>query len=258
MDEGINTYATARVLDEAFPTIAGSCATSAASCPWTFPRRAVLAPRQRPDRRLSRQRRSGRAGHADVPLLADARRATMSYNKTALWLHTLERHLGWPTMQRILATYFERWKFRHPRPADFFQIVERGQRSGPDLVLRPGLSQLEHLRLRRAGSAERAPRRAARIAPSVIVRRYGEATFPVDVVTTFADGHQITETLERERSPRDLRLRARVARGERAGRSAPRAAARRRLHEQQPDARAAQPRRQPEVGARRGWSGCRT
>jgi hypothetical protein len=27
----------------------------------------------------------------------------------------------------------------------------------------------------------------------VVVRRYGEATFPVDVVTTFADGQQITE-----------------------------------------------------------------
>jgi hypothetical protein len=28
---------------------------------------------------------------------------------------------------------------------------------------------------------------------SVVVRRYGEATFPVDVQTRFADGHQITE-----------------------------------------------------------------
>ena len=27
----------------------------------------------------------------------------------------------------------------------------------------------------------------------VVARRYGEATFPVDVVTTFADGNQITE-----------------------------------------------------------------
>ena len=40
--------------------------------------------------------------------------AIISYNKTALWLHTLERRLGWPMMQRILSTYFERWKFKHP------------------------------------------------------------------------------------------------------------------------------------------------
>jgi hypothetical protein len=28
---------------------------------------------------------------------------------------------------------------------------------------------------------------------TVVARRYGEATFPVDVVTTFADGHSITQ-----------------------------------------------------------------
>src|SRR5437868_10931157 len=26
----------------------------------------------------------------------------ITYNKTALWLHTLERHLGWPVLQRIM------------------------------------------------------------------------------------------------------------------------------------------------------------
>ena len=47
----------------------------------------------------------------------------ISYNKTALWLHTLERRLGWPVLQRIMSTYFDRWKFRHPKPADFFAVV---------------------------------------------------------------------------------------------------------------------------------------
>ena len=116
----------------------------------------------------------------------------MSYNKTALWLHTLERHLGWPAMQRILATYFQRWKFRHPQPADFFQIVN--EVSGQDLtwffdqVYRSsntfdyGVQDLVSER-----------RDEGTYRTTVIVRRYGEATFPVDVVTTFADGHQITE-----------------------------------------------------------------
>ena len=74
---------------------------------------------------------------ADVPATPTFRywpttAAIMSYNKTALWLHTLERHLGWPTMQRILSTYFDRWKFRHPRPADFFQVAN--EVSGQDLT----------------------------------------------------------------------------------------------------------------------------
>ena len=49
----------------------------------------------------------------------------ITYSKTSLWLHTLERALGWPTMQRILSTYFERWQFRHPKPADFFRSRTR-------------------------------------------------------------------------------------------------------------------------------------
>src|SRR5262249_19962470 len=56
----------------------------------------------------------------------------ITYFKTALWLHTLERWLGWPTLQRAMSTYFDRWKFRHPRPDDFFQTVS--EVSGRDLT----------------------------------------------------------------------------------------------------------------------------
>src|SRR4029077_8941267 len=56
----------------------------------------------------------------------------ITYDKTALWMHTLERHLGWPTMQKVMATYFDRWRFRHPRPQDFFQVVN--DVSGQDLT----------------------------------------------------------------------------------------------------------------------------
>ena len=56
----------------------------------------------------------------------------MTYAKPALWLHTLERHLGWPMMQRIMATFFQRWAFKHPQPADFFQTVN--EVSGQDLT----------------------------------------------------------------------------------------------------------------------------
>ena len=56
---------------------------------------------------------------------------TITYNKTALWLNTLERHLGWETLQRILSTYFMRWQFKHPKPDDFFRIAN--EVSGQDL-----------------------------------------------------------------------------------------------------------------------------
>ncbi len=182
----------------------------------------------------------------------------MSYNKTALWLHTLENHLGWPMMQRILSTFFERWKFRHPQPADFFQIVN--EVSGQDLtwffdqVYRSsntfdyGVQDL--VSDRRDDGTYRT---------TVIVRRYGEATFPVDVVTTFADGHQITEQWNGiDRRAIYVYERA-VARG-----AASQVDPRRVLlldtayTNNSRTLDAAQRRGQPRSGRRRGWSGCRT
>jgi len=47
----------------------------------------------------------------------------ISYNKTALWLETMEGLLGVATMDEIFKTYFERWKFKHPARQDFIDVV---------------------------------------------------------------------------------------------------------------------------------------
>jgi hypothetical protein len=191
MDEGLTTYATARVMEEAFPDNRWELRYFGGLVPWSFP--------DIPFTRLDNDRLAGYRDNAeaDVPAAPTFRywpasSAAMSYNKTALWLHTLERHLGWPVMQRILSTYFERWKFRHPQPADFFQIAS--EVSGQDLtwffdqVYRSSntfdYGVQDFLSERRDDGTHRTV---------VVARRYGEATFPVDVVTTFADGHQIAE-----------------------------------------------------------------
>jgi hypothetical protein len=56
----------------------------------------------------------------------------ISYDKTALWLTSMERTLGWDSLQRILSTFFQRWKFKHPRPDDFFAVAN--EVSGHDLT----------------------------------------------------------------------------------------------------------------------------
>ena len=116
----------------------------------------------------------------------------ITYFKTALWLHTLERSLGWPTLQRAMSSYFERWKFRHPQPADFFQAISDA--AGRDMT--PFFDQIY-----RGSNAfdygvqqlTSAPAGAGRFRTTVVARRFGEATFPVDVVTTFGDGSKKTE-----------------------------------------------------------------
>ncbi|HKF42699.1 MAG TPA: M1 family metallopeptidase [Thermoanaerobaculia bacterium] len=49
--------------------------------------------------------------------------AAMSYSHTALALATLERLLTTPVMDRALRLYADRWRFRHPKIADFIAAV---------------------------------------------------------------------------------------------------------------------------------------
>ena len=114
-----------------------------------------------------------------------------TYNKTALWLNTMERWLGWPTLQRIMSTHFERWKFKHPKPQDFFDIAN--EVAGRDLgwyfdqvyrssnVFDYGIQELQ------------STPEGGRFRTDVVVRRYGEAIFPVDVLVTFDNGERVTE-----------------------------------------------------------------
>ncbi len=191
MDEGINTFATARVLDDVFNPNRVEVRYFDGLIPWALS--------DVPFSRLDNDRLAGYRLNAesDTPSTPSwqywpATGSTITYNKTSLWLHTLERYLGWPVVQRILATYFDRWKFRHPLPADFFAVVN--EVSGQDLtwfidqVYRSSNTfdyGVQDLKSERTGSS------AYRTV--VVVRRLGEATFPVEVVTTFADGQHVTE-----------------------------------------------------------------
>ena len=38
-------------------------------------------------------------------------------------LHTLERMYTWEVMQKVLSIFFARWKFKHPQPGDFFEVL---------------------------------------------------------------------------------------------------------------------------------------
>ena len=90
-----------------------------------------------------------------------------------------------------MATQFGAWSFRHPKPADFFAIVN--QSAGQNLdwyfdqvyrssnVFDYGVQEL-------ASAHEGDPFRT-----TVVVRRFGEATFPVDVLVTFRNGERVTE-----------------------------------------------------------------
>src|SRR5690606_9384317 len=49
--------------------------------------------------------------------------SVMSYTKPATVLRTLQNLVGDEVMDEILRTYFERFRFRHPVPQDFFDTA---------------------------------------------------------------------------------------------------------------------------------------
>jgi len=48
---------------------------------------------------------------------------TIAYNKTGMWLNTLEGLIGQEVMDTVMQTYFERWKFKHPKGQNFIDVV---------------------------------------------------------------------------------------------------------------------------------------
>ncbi len=134
----------------------------------------------------------------------------LPYTKGSLMLQTLERHLGWDTMRRILATFADRYWFKHPRPADFFAVANEA--SGQDLgwffdQAYRGTEVFDYAVDRVASRPVRSPRGypsdggdppqwqaggtttgPALVESTVDVRRWGGGIFPVEVRVTFDDG----------------------------------------------------------------------
>ena len=90
-----------------------------------------------------------------------------------------------------MTTHFERWKFKHPRPEDFFrtasEVAGRDLTGFFDQVHRS--SNVFDYGVQSLASA----REGDRYRTTLIVRRYGEALFPVDVLVTFRNGERATE-----------------------------------------------------------------
>jgi hypothetical protein len=212
LDEGFNTFSTARVLEAAYPTFLHSDRFFHDFIPWVY--RDVPDPRVNAGDRINGYRLYAKSDVPSTPTWRYAPRSGghISYDKTAVWLHTLERMLGWPTLQKILSTYFERYRYKHPTPEDFFAVAN--EVSGQDLtwffdevyrsadVFDYGVQNLTSERVTISGYIETTSgqRRVVQDQPrgenyqtNVWVRRYGEAIFPVDVVTTFEDGQQVKE-----------------------------------------------------------------
>jgi hypothetical protein len=217
MDEGLDTFSTARVMDQFFGPQYYSKRFFGGFVPWTFT-----------DLRLSREVDGNRLGsyrlasHGDVQSTPSWRywpgtAGAITYDKTALWLHTLERMLGWETLQRILSTYFNRYAFQHPEPRDFFAVAN--EVSGRDLtpffdqvyrsasVFDYGVDLFESVAVtdrgyfgdggRQTFNANLQPgdydpsKGVVRYRTTLVVRRFGDGILPVDVRILFENNEDV-------------------------------------------------------------------
>lgn len=139
----------------------------------------------------------------------------ISYSKTTLWLRTLEGLLGTETLDEIVRTYFQRWKFRHPCGRDFISVANEvaQQKNGESLdwffnqvlystelcdyavasianapiLPAAGIFEGKDDCIQQEGEGE------PDIRATVIVHRLEGLYFPVEVAVTFEDGSVIKE-----------------------------------------------------------------
>jgi hypothetical protein len=211
MDEGLNTFSTARVIDQVGWPNYYAKRFFGGFIPWVFSdlrlERATDGNRLHPFRAAAHGDPQSNPTWTYWPGHASA----ISYNKTALWLGTLERMLGWDTLQRILSTYYARWAFKHPKPTDFFAIAN--EVSGRDLTWffdevyrssktfdygvaafrsEPATSRGFFGEGRDTSFVDRVSGPPFRT--TVVARRHGDGVFPVDVRITFENGEEARYT----------------------------------------------------------------
>jgi hypothetical protein len=206
LDEGLNTYTQARVMAQTFYPNVYTKRYFGDFFPWVFDdlpfTREVDGNRMPAFREVAKNDAQSTPTFRYWPGSASA----ITYNKTALWMHTLEKMLGWETVQRILSTYFQRYAFKHPHPDDFFAVAN--EVSGQDLTwffdqvhrssnvfdyavdtFRSAPATTRGYFGNGAAQGFEGARRAAdTYRTTVVVRRLGEAVFPVDVVVRFEGG----------------------------------------------------------------------
>ncbi len=143
-----------------------------------------------------------------------------SYTRVGLTLRTLESYLGPDTMARAMRTYHQRWRYRHPTTRDFIATVNEVSGRNMDWFFQQffynsNLVDYAVAEIRNdpmegkvgvydEGGGKPAYSQAAaaeafrnskdkRYRSTVVVRRWGEAVAPVDVVVHFENGETVRE-----------------------------------------------------------------
>lgn len=206
LDEGFDSYSTAKVLTRAYGSAMGTFLGIELGADALARGAHGAGPR------------TGRVVQDSWTYL-EGSYGTNSYQRPELVLRTLERSLGEATFARAMRTWYQRWKFRHPTSRDFFDVVEEacdcdlgsfweqavlGDAVADFAVRSVASRRLESPRgrFREDGEtvfrAEGEPLEPARYRNRAVIQRVGDLRWPVQVLLTFADGSEHRETWDGE------------------------------------------------------------
>ena len=219
LDEGFNTYSTAKALKTAYgPNVVPFNLLGV-----TWFDLPIEIPHPYEDRILTLR------GEFNDPILTPAWKFydvtnyfLNSYARTGLVMNTLERYLGEDLMARVMREYHQKWRYRHPASQDFFETVNAVARQDLSWFFDQFVKETKTLdyevakvESRRTGTAigifdrdgEKAEVKEERKAQSgqsyetdVVLRRVGDAYFPVELLLRFQDGNKI---IAKPAAPRD-------------------------------------------------------
>ncbi len=242
LDEGFNTYSTGKVLETAYGTSCGYrhvLGMPIPALPWlnvnvpSFPFSGVgsipVGPYfscvPEPERTSRRRFYLDHAKDDDLvrngwQYVDGSSYGVNSYTRVGLALRTLESYLGPETMARIMRTYQQRWRYRHPDTQDLIAVVNEVSRQNmdwffqqffynsntvdyavTDITITPlegkigiydeGAKKVPYLEKPTEEAFEKSKEKRYR--STVLVRRLGEAIAPVDVVIQFENGEIVRE-----------------------------------------------------------------
>jgi hypothetical protein len=181
---------------------------------------------------------SGNMGVQDEPVAQAASAfstgadySRLVYSRTASLLETLRRVYGDELVGRALGRYARRFRFRHPGPEDLFAVFEEVLGGRVAATMRTGLfgkGWVDYVvdgvyaeRTKSPGgvfdqNGKREKREATPAGDgtwdsSVLVRRRGTLSFPVDVELVFADGSKRRERWDGEGESKRMQLHEPVA-----------------------------------------------
>lgn len=124
------------------------------------------------------------------------------YTRAKLVLNAIEREVGSETMARIMRSYFQRWKFKHPSSADFQAVVEdvtkRSWKEFFDQYVYDGRMidySVDSIRTRKTNAEG-----GSAYENEVLIRKLGSQHNAVPIRFSFADGAKIDKTWDSQGS----------------------------------------------------------